>query len=122
MAVNKNPYSEWENLKSNSDYRSTDTQNISLVRQQLSESRYLRTSNRVNPGPYRRLRAEIADSTPQLPHPFGSEDLWGWQKWTEDSLIYEESEIAENLSEEKLSNEIDGKDYSPYGEVGGAST
>jgi hypothetical protein len=122
MAVNNNPHEAWKNLRSNSDYRSTDTQITSLVRQQLSQTEYLRTSNRVNPGPYRNLRTQIADSSPQNPHPLGSEDLWGWQQWTEDSSLYKDSELAEDLLEEKDFKDVPGKDYSPYGEVGGASS
>jgi hypothetical protein len=122
MAVNNNPHEAWEKLRSNSDYRSTDTQITSLVRQQLSQEEYLRTSNRVNPGPYRNLRAQIADSNPQIPHPFGSEDLWGWQNWTEESSVYNDAELADNLLEPKPTDEVPGKDYSPYGEVGGASS
>ena len=37
MAVNNNPYEAWQKLRQNSDYRSTDTQINSLVRQQLSQ-------------------------------------------------------------------------------------
>jgi hypothetical protein len=122
MAVNKNPYKEWENLKSVSDYRCTDTQMSSLVRQQLSEGRFLRTSNRVNPGPYRNQRAKFASSIGQQPHPFGSEDLWGWQKWTEESQNVFESPLAENLLLPEGSAEVPGKDYSPFGEVHGASS
>jgi hypothetical protein len=122
MAVNNNPYQAWENLKSNSDWRSTDTQITSLVRQQLSESRYQRTSNRVNPGPYRNLRAKVADSRAQLPHPLGAEDFWGWQEWTQTTSNLKQSDLADNLLEAKNSSEIPGKDYTPYGEVTGASS
>lgn len=123
MAVNKNPYEEWQNLKTNSDYRSTDTQLSSLTRQQLSQSEYLTTSNRVNPGPLRNTRAGVADSKPQLPHPLGSEDMWGWQQWPDllpSDLI--EPNIAEDLLEVARDSDVPGKDYSPYGEEGGAST
>ena len=122
VAVSKNPYREWENLKSSSDYRSTDTQITSLVRQQLSKESFLRTSNRVNPGPYRNLRAKVADSKAQLPHPLGSEDLWGWQKWTEDIQNSQETNLAENLLDVKNKAEVPGKDYLPFGEVSGASS
>lgn len=123
MAVNRNPYESWEELKSGSDYRSTDTQATSLVRQQLSQQEYLSTSSRVNPGPLRNHRAGVADSSAQIPHPVGSVDMWGWQQWTNvspDDLI--EPAEAENLLEEFRDEDIPGKDYSPLGEVGGAST
>lgn len=122
MAVNNNPYRQWEQLKNRSDYRSTDTQITSLVRQQLSHSRYLRDSYRVNPGPYRNLRTKIADSKSQVPHPLGSEDMWGWQKWTQlDLFEMNEADIAEDLFERSKDSDIPGKDYSPISEVGGAS-
>lgn len=122
MAVDKNPYKNWENLRSNSDYRNTDTQITSLVRQQLSQSTYLRTSNRVNPGPYRNLRAKIADSKQQIPHPLGSEDLWGWQQWTKEDRSLDVSTLASGLYEQVQDISIEGKDYSPLGEVGGSSS
>lgn len=122
MAVNNNPYKQWEQLKSQSDYRSTDTQIISLVRQQLSNSLYLRDSYRINPGPYRKLRTKVADSKPEVPHPLGSEDMWGWQKWTQlDLFESNQPNIAENLFEQTKDSEIPGKDYSPISEIGGAS-
>lgn len=123
MAVNQNPYESWQELKDNSDYRSTDTQITSLVRQQLSQQEYLRTSNRVNPGPLRNYRAGVADSNDQAPHPFGSEDMWGWQSWAtiEPDGLTEPPE-AENLLEVTRDENIPGKDYSPFGEVGGASS
>lgn len=123
MAVNQNPYEKWQELRSGSDYRSTDTQITSLVRQQLSQSEYLRTSSRVNPGPLRNSRAAIADGATQLPHPVGSEDMWGWQQWTmisPDGLT--EPPEAENLLEITRDEDVPGKDYSPFGEVGGASS
>ena len=123
MAVNNNPYAKWEELKASSDYRSTDTQITSLVRQQLSQSDYLRTSNRVNPGPYRNLRSQAADSKPQVPHPLGSEDMWGWQQWTQvDPSGLQEPDLAENLFEESADAETPGKTYDPIDKVGGAST
>ena len=121
MAVNKNPYREWESLKSTSDYRSTDTQITSFVRQQLSEPRYLTSSNRVNPGPNRNLRTKIANSAQQKPHPVGSEDMWGWQRWTSISERTSETDLAENLVEGLNSPETPGADYSPFGKIGGAS-
>jgi hypothetical protein len=123
VAVNNNPYEKWEELKASSDYRSTDTQITSLVRQQLSQPDYLRTSNRVNPGPLRNSRAQAADSKPQIPHPLGSEDMWGWQQWTQvDPSELQEPAVAENLLEANKDAEVPGKTYDPIGEVGGAST
>lgn len=123
MAVNQNPYESWQRLRSTSDYRSTDTQITSLVRQQMSQPEYLRSSNRVNPGPERNRRANIASNNQQDPHPVGSEDMWGWQQWTTvspASLV--EPPEAEGLLEQALDSDIPGKDYSPYGEVGGATS
>lgn len=123
MAVNNNPYEKWEELKASSDYRSTDTQITSLVRQQLSQSEYLRVSNRVNPGPYRNLRVSVAESRAQVPHPLGSEDMWGWQKWTEaDPSELQEPSVAEGLLEENKDSDIPGKTYDPISRVGGASS
>lgn len=123
MAINQNPYEGWQELKSSSDYRSTDTQITSLVRKQLSQEEYLSTSNRVNPGPQRNYRTRVADNNPQAPHPLGSEDMWGWQQWTKiNPASLTESQEAEGLLEEVLDSDIPGKDYSPYGEVGGASS
>jgi hypothetical protein len=122
MAVDKSPYEEWSKLKSNSDYRSTDSQMNSLVRQQLSKDSFLRTSNRVNPGPQRNKRARIADSKQQIPHPLGSQDLWGWQKWAEESNNLTQSNLAENLLEVKNSSNIPGVDYSPLSKIHGASS
>lgn len=99
MAVNNNPYEAWKKIRSGSDYRNTDTQITSLVRQQLSQAEYLRTSNRVNPGPYRNLRAKFADNSLQSSHTLTNEDMWGWQRWTEENLYLRESELTENLFE-----------------------
>ncbi len=122
MAVFKNPYREWENLKRTSDYRCTDTQATSLVRQQLSQEEYLRSANRVNSGPNKKLRAKIADSSPQIPHVLGSEDMWGWQPWTN---IFDwnpaESSIASGFVEENPVDIIPGLSYMPYHQVGGAT-
>jgi len=123
VAVNENPYESWQELKTNSDYRSTDTQTNSLVRQQLSQSEYLRNSNRVNPGPRRNSRANLADSKAQIPHPLGSEDMWGWQQWTQvNPADLTELPEADNLLEVVKDADIPGKNYDPLGEVGGASS
>ena len=123
MAVNENPYESWQELKTNSDYRSTDTQINSLVRQQLSQPEYLRNSNRVNPGPRRNSRANLADSKAQVPHPLGSEDMWGWQQWAQvNPEDLTEPPEADNLLEVVKDADIPGKNYDPLGEVGGASS
>jgi hypothetical protein len=122
MAVNKNPYREWQKGRRIADYRCTDTQITSLVRQQLSQPNYLRGSNRVNPGPGRNQRAKLADEATQLPHPLGSEDMWGWQRWTSISETIRETPLADGLVEKLSKAETPGKDYSPFGEVDGASS
>jgi len=123
MAVNTNPYREWEHLREISDYRSTDTQVTSLVRQQLSQSEYLTSSNRVNPGPLRNTRAQMADGAPEVPHVVGSEDMWGWQQWAEEfDPLRPSSALATELKEEYLDQEIPGKSYRPANKVEGAST
>ena len=120
MAVSRNPYSNWQRGRSTGDYRNTDTQVTSLVRQQLSQSEYLRTSNRVNPGPLRKTRAEIAKNTPIIPHVFGSEDMWGWQPWTFDTQTFSISNLSSALYEEEFLS-TPGTSYKPYNNVGGAS-
>ena len=123
MAVNENPYESWQELKTNSDYRSTDTQINSLVRQQLSQPEYLRNSNRVNPGPRRNYRAGVSDSKSQIPHPVGSEDMWGWQQWAQvNPADLTEPPEADNLLEVVKDADIPGKNYDPLSEVGGASS
>ena len=123
MAVNTNPYREWEHLRETSDYRSTDTQVTSLVRQQLSQSEYLTSSNRVNPGPLRNTRAQMADAVPEVPHVVGSEDMWGWQQWAEEfDPLRPSSAQATELKEEYINQEIPGKSYRPTNKVEGAST
>jgi hypothetical protein len=122
VAVNENPYESWQKHRADSDYRTTDTQLTSFVRQQLSQEEYLRSSNRVNPGPLRNYRASIANSSEQIPHPLGSEDLWGWQQWTQDNSWGPiEPPEAEDLFEETNADDIPGKGYGPYGETEGAS-
>lgn len=123
MAVNTNPYREWEQLQGTSDYRSTDTQVTSLVRQQLSQAEYLTSSNRVNPGPLRNTRAHMADGAAKVPHVVGSEDMWGWQQWAESfDPIRPSSALATELKEEYTNQEIPGKSYKPTNNVEGAST
>lgn len=122
MAVSKNPYIEWRKHRQTSDYRCTDTQVNTIVRQQLSQSEFLRQANRVNPGPRRNARAKMADSANLLPHVFGSEDMWGWQIWT--TVPYNgalESDLTIGLIEENPVIPYAGVNYMPFGEVGGAT-
>lgn len=117
VAVRENPYNKWKEGRKNSDYRCTDTQVTSLVRQQLSQPEYLRSANRVNPGPLRNKRTAIANSTPQIPHVFGPKDMWGWQPWTKNVTIAGPSGLAEAVP----TIEIPGASYYPYNKVGGAT-
>jgi hypothetical protein len=119
MAVRENPYKKWQTNRENSDYRCTDTQVTSLVRQQLSQADYLRTSNRVNPGPYRVKRTKIADSSAQIPHVFGPENMWGWQPWTNPNINLDPG--TSGLSEHISIIDIPGATYYPYNKVGGAT-
>lgn len=114
MAVNKNPYNEWSNSKNSADYRSRQTQVSSYVKQQLSESRYLYSTNRINPGNNYSLRKNISSSTLQDPHLFGKEDMWGWQRWAEvNTSTGIESVLASDLLEEPTEG-IPGTDsYDP---------
>lgn len=122
MAVNNNPYRVWQKLRQNSDYRSTDTQITSLVRQQLSQSEYLRNSNRVNLGPNRNTRAKIAKNSPQIPHVFVSDDMWGWQSWTHSRDEFILLSIGTNLIESVdsipgtiyLDSNVGGMSYNLY--------
>lgn len=122
MAVNNNPYRVWQKLRQNSDYRSTDTQITSLVRQQLSQSEYLRSSNRVNPGPQRNTRAQIANNASQNPHVFASEDMWGWQKWITSKDEFKLINLGTNLIEaidyipgtSYLDSNVGGMSYASY--------
>jgi hypothetical protein len=123
MAVDKNPCNKWKQLRQNSDYRSTDTQLTSFVRQQLSQSNFLNSRNRVNAGPDRYHRAALADSREQIPLVLGSEDMWGWQRWTEniEDVVITSSDLAANLIEEFTTEQIPGTSYYPYNNVGGAT-
>jgi hypothetical protein len=108
MAVQKNPYLRWAEIRENSDYRSRETQASSLTRQMLSQPEYLLRNNRVNPGPLRNLRVNAADSAQQIPHKTCNEDVWGWQKWTEESEYLLPTDLATNLLERQNSNDILG--------------
>lgn len=99
MAVQQNPYQNWGDESSSSDYRSRETQSSALTRQMLRQPEYLRNRNRVNPGPLRNLRARAADSVSQVPHNTCNEDVWGWQKWVEADQYLEQSELSSNLLE-----------------------
>jgi hypothetical protein len=65
----------------------------------MRQPEYLTTSNRVNPGPWRNLRARAAGSEVQIPHNLRNEDIWGWQGWTEISEYYAQSDVSNNLLE-----------------------
>jgi hypothetical protein len=100
VAVQTNPYQHWEDGRDDADYRSRETQASSLTRQMLRQPEYLATSNRVNPGPGRNLRARAADSQAQAPHHTCSEDVWGWQQWTETGEYLVPSPTSNNLLEQ----------------------
>ena len=111
MALNSSnaPYESWKDLSNKSDYRDKTTQNTDYVRQALAQDRYLRSSNRVNAGPSRNTRANMANNTPQDPHVYGSEDMWGWQKWAE-NVPRQSSTLAPGLYESP-SKDIPGTQY-----------
>lgn len=119
MPVNKIPYREWERQRRYGDYRNTDTQITTFVRQQLSGDDYLRNSNRVNQGPNRNKRVNQAKSSPIIPHVFGSKDMWGWREWAnslgKDFIVYGDTGLIE------LEGVIPGTSYLAYNLVGGAS-
>jgi hypothetical protein len=122
MAVSRNPYESWQKLRQNSDYRSTDTQVTSLVRQQLSQEEFLTRSNRVNPGPDRNLRASMASNSQQIPHVMAPEDMWGWQQWAHNnSANTSQSNLATGLKEQSTAESVPGGSYTPYNRVGGAT-
>lgn len=121
MGVINNPYRQWETLRENSDYRTTDTQAISYVRQQLSQSEYLRDTNRVNMGPLRNKRASESDLKPQIPSVFGSEDMWGFQFWAVDYPELLQSDLITGEIYEASTLPIAGTSYYPYNKVGGAT-
>lgn len=100
MAVQNNPYRYWEDERDGADYRSRETQSSSLTRQMLRQPEYLRDRNRVNPGPSRNLRAQVADLQDQIPHETRNEDIWGWQRWTDRDYYLIESPLSNNLLEE----------------------
>lgn len=108
MAVQQNPYQRWVQVKGDADYRSQETQTSSLTRQMLSQPEYLRNRNRVNPGPLRNLRARMADSPPQAPLSTCNEDIWGWQRWTEQSEYLLPTAHATNLLERQNTSDIPG--------------
>ncbi len=112
MAINSSssPYESWEGSRSNSDYRDKTTQNTSYVRQALSQDRYLRSSNRVNPGPSYATRANMANNSQQNPHVYGSEDMWGWQNWTE-KATRKSSSLAPGLYESGPLTDAPGTQY-----------
>lgn len=115
MSVQQNPYQRWVDIRSNADYRSRETQASSLTRQMLSQPEYLRNRNRVNPGPLRNLRATAADSVSQAPHGTCNEDMWGWQRWTEQSEYLLPTPHATNLLERQNTSDIPGCGESSVG-------
>jgi hypothetical protein len=108
MAVQQNPSKYWEDSRSESDYRSRETQASSLTRQMLRQPEYLVRSNRVNPGPERNTRANTADTTAQIPHHTCNEDIWGWQQWTETREYVSQSPVSSNLLERDNEGDIPG--------------
>ena len=92
------PYESWKQLKQAADYRDNTTQNQHYVKQALAQDRYLRSSNRVNSGPNRNTRATMANNSQQNAHVYGSEDMWGWQKWAE-TATRQSSTLAPGLYE-----------------------
>lgn len=112
MAINSNntPYESWEELRRTSDYRAKTTQNNAYVRQALSQDRYLRSSYRVNQGPGYQTRINMANNSPQNPHVYGSEDMWGWQNWTEKS-VRNTSSLAPGLYEASPLTDAPGTQY-----------
>lgn len=119
MAVNKNPYESWKNLRDNSDYRSTDTQLSSFVRQQLSQGDYLTKRNRVNSGPDYKARAAQSALEDQIPHVLNAKDMWGWQKWPTGELI--STNLSSNLVQKVKPESVPGTSYYPYNNVTGAT-
>lgn len=108
MSVQRNPYERWIGVRNTSDYRSRETQISSLTRQMMSLPEYLRDRNRVNPGPKRNLRARHSYQSGQTPHLLGNEDIWGWQKWTEESEYLATSLYASVLKERVNREDIPG--------------
>ena len=113
MAVQTNPYQNWEDIKTGSDYRSRETQSSALTRQMLRQPEYLTDRNRVNPGPSRNLRARVANTQSQVPHEVRNEDIWGWQLWTDKDYHLIDSTLSNNLLEE---TEVGGGDYEQIGQ------
>jgi hypothetical protein len=123
MAVNKNPYESWKDLRDNSDYRSTDTQLTSFVRQQLSQDDYLTKRNRVNSGPDYKARVAQSASEAQIPHVLSAEDMWGWQRWPSENPTGEliSTDLSNNLVQEVKPENVPGTSYYPYNNVTGAT-
>lgn len=113
MAINssKTPYDSWEELRQNSDYRARTTQNSAYVREALSQEKYLRTSSRVNRGPEYQTRINMSSNSAQNPHVYGSEDMWGWQNWTETNRSKTNSSLAPGLIEVDPNNDTPGTQY-----------
>ena len=120
MAINSSnaPYESWKTLRQNSDYRARTTQNMAYVREALSQDKYLKSSNRVNPGPSRNTRASMANNSEQNPHVYGSEDMWGWQNWA-DKRTKKASTLAPGLVEVNSSVDAPGTQYPGPSRVNG---
>lgn len=111
MAVQQNPFEYWNDERDEADYRSKQTQASSLTRQMLRQPEYLRSRNRVNPGPLRNQRADRADQAGQSAHVAWNEDVWGWQSWANRSRQFSESTLSDNLLEENTINPIEFESY-----------
>jgi hypothetical protein len=113
MAINSSnsPYESWEELRKNSDYRARTTQNNAYVRQALAQERYLRSSYRVNQGPEYNTRRTMSKNSGQNPHVYGSEDMWGWQNWTETRKTKTSSSLAPGLYEVNPADDAPGTQY-----------
>lgn len=113
MAINSSssPYGHWTESRTNSDYRAKPTQNNEYVKQALAQERYLRSSNRVNQGPQYNTRRTMAQNSEQNPHVYGSEDMWGWQNWTEKAKPKNASTLAPGLYEVSPTGDAPGTQY-----------
>lgn len=120
MAINSSnaPYESWKQLRQNSDYRDKATQNMAYVREALAQDRYLKSSNRVNPGPSRNTRASMANNSQQNPHVYGSEDMWGWQDWA-NTRTKKASTVAPGLYEVESNVNAPGTQYPGPSRVNG---
>ena len=120
LAINSSqpPYESWQELKVISDRRARTTQAMAATKQQLSQPEFQRTINRVNPGPNRNTRAQLAVQSSEVPHVLAPEDMWGWQQWAQGQRSSPpQSTIAPGLVEEVSQDSIPGANYAPIGPV-----